>query len=213
MNYGMGSFYGKSLTPLQRKIETKLYNLKARYLTGFTLDIGCGNGEFLEMHKNSIGVDAHPLSISVCRSKGLNVIRGDCHKLMFKDGKFDSVHCNSVLSHCEYPFEVIKEIRRVLKPGGILYLADNDISTRKWSFYDDYTHKTALTTKSLLYMLNDNNFEIVKVSWIPYIPRFFGRIGHLPLPLFTSFTKICGVLKKRQVEIIARKTLDDEMKK
>lgn len=192
------------LTPMSMKCEQKLYQLKKRWLKGKTLDLGCGNGEFLELHENSIGIDAHPLAISNCKKKGLKVIQGDIHALAFKTGIFDSVHCNSVLDHCDHPDEVLKEICRVIKPNGTLYLTVNDISKRKWKFYDDYTHKFPFTKRSIIDLLEDSGFDIVKVGYIPYIPRFFARSGHLPLRLFRLFTRMCGKIFKRQVEIIAK---------
>jgi len=198
------SFFETQWSPMSKKCIRKLYELKRSYMKGRTLDIGCGNGEFLELHENSIGIDAHPLAISKCRQKELDVIQMDCHELSFKNDSFDSIHCNSVLDHCEHPHEVVKEMHRVLKPNGTLYLTVNDISTRKWRFYDDYTHKFPFTKNSIVDLLKDSGFDVVKIGYIPYIPRFFARSGHLPLRLFSLFTRICGKIFKRQVEIIAK---------
>lgn len=47
---------------------------------------------------------------------------GDAHHLPFRDASFDAVTCESLLEHVVEPTRVINEMRRVLKPGGKVYL-------------------------------------------------------------------------------------------
>lgn len=47
---------------------------------------------------------------------------GDAHHLPFREGVFDAVVCESLLEHVVEPTRVIAEMRRVLKPGGKIYL-------------------------------------------------------------------------------------------
>src|SRR3989338_2060834 len=84
------------------------------------LDIGCGGmpmGKQLAAYKKLfegkeyIVLDKHP--------KTPEVIKGDAHHLPFPDESFDAVICKSVLEHVENPFQVVSEIRRVLKSGGV----------------------------------------------------------------------------------------------
>lgn len=46
---------------------------------------------------------------------------GDGHRIPFSDNTFDSVICNAVLEHVHNPEQIVKEIFRVLKPGGRVY--------------------------------------------------------------------------------------------
>ena len=43
-------------------------------------------------------------------------------KLTYKDEMFDIVHCANALDHCVDPFKALKEMYRVCKPGGWIYL-------------------------------------------------------------------------------------------
>ncbi|KAK3703247.1 hypothetical protein LTR37_014587 [Vermiconidia calcicola] len=45
---------------------------------------------------------------------------GDAHKLSYEDNKFDMVHAHQVLQHVGDPVKVLTEMRRVVKPGGIV---------------------------------------------------------------------------------------------
>ncbi|MDH4197003.1 MAG: class I SAM-dependent methyltransferase [Candidatus Aminicenantes bacterium] len=52
---------------------------------------------------------------------GVRVV-GDAHGLPFGDGAFHGVICQAVLEHTRRPEAVVKEIGRVLKPGGLVYI-------------------------------------------------------------------------------------------
>lgn len=92
------------------------------------LDAGCGTGAILKQLGNrerNIGVDLAPEAISFCQERGLdNVRQGDICTLPFADASFDAVICSSVLYHqwVEVVARAIRELHRVLRPGGILLL-------------------------------------------------------------------------------------------
>lgn len=169
----------------------KLAERKKRFMTGRVLDIGCGTGDFLSIYGNGVGIDNSPVSVDVCRKKGLDAALMDCHDLKFEDNSFDSVHCNSVLDHCNDPFKVLSEIDRVLKKDGTLYLTVNDIGRRKWEWFEDYGHKFPFTRASIRRMLGDTGFRIERENWIPFSCRF-------------GMSYLLGQLRKRQLEIVAK---------
>lgn len=97
------------------------------------LDFGCGPGTIStglakpiapgELH----GVDMEESQIDLARlvaeAKGLdNAIFhvGDVTKLDFEDDFFDVAHCHNVLMHVPDTMAVLTEVKRVLKPGGII---------------------------------------------------------------------------------------------
>lgn len=103
------------------------------------LDVGCGVGHWgqllaniLPSQVNLIGVDREPLwvqkAIQRARQFGLNerfsYQEGDINKLNFSDNTFDLVTCQTVLIHMKNPQEALKEMLRVLKPGGLIFLAE-----------------------------------------------------------------------------------------
>lgn len=47
---------------------------------------------------------------------------GDAHYLPFRSSTFDLVLCQAVLEHCRKPWIVTKEVHRVCKPGGLVYV-------------------------------------------------------------------------------------------
>lgn len=103
------------------------------------LDVGCGPGSitlgFAETVSPGevVGVDFQPSQVSL--AQGLSVARGmkntrfevaDAYRLPFPDGSFDAVFANAVMWHLREPLRALTEVRRVLRPGGIVGIRDCD---------------------------------------------------------------------------------------
>ncbi|XHF98854.1 hypothetical protein AWENTII_002388 [Aspergillus wentii] len=97
------------------------------------LDIGCGPGTItvdLARHiptGHITGIeytdDPLPEARSLAASQGITNIDfavGDIHALEFEDDSFDVVHVHQVLQHIADPVHALREMRRVVKPGGIV---------------------------------------------------------------------------------------------
>ena len=95
------------------------------------LDVGCGGGllaeEFARLGFDVTGIDPAPESIATARahaaSSGLSIVYevGAGEHLPFAAGAFDQVACCDVLEHVDDVDRVIREIARVLRPGGLLF--------------------------------------------------------------------------------------------
>ncbi len=92
------------------------------------LDAGCGlsqwvNPEIRQRH-HVIGVDVQPDSIKACQEiyKGCDYRLADLYALEFKDDEFDAVVMREVIEHFRTPEKAVKEVYRVLKPGGVYVL-------------------------------------------------------------------------------------------
>lgn len=89
-------------------------------------DIGCGNGK--NMYRNDctmIGIDFCEEFVSLCQSKGKNVIQGNCLKIPLESNCYDFVLNIAVLHHLsskERRIEAINELIRITKPNGKLLI-------------------------------------------------------------------------------------------
>ena len=62
----------------------------------------------------------------------VQVLVGDAHDMPFGDDEFDLVHAHQVLQHVADPVQVLREARRVLRPGGLVSVRDSDYEGFRW---------------------------------------------------------------------------------
>jgi len=108
---------------------------------GVAVDLGCGTGTVLErmsMHaRERIGVDGSPRMLELARRRftapggqgedtHVSLRIGELEHLPLRDGEAHFACINLVLHHLSEPFTALKEIRRILQPGGLLLATDFD---------------------------------------------------------------------------------------
>lgn len=116
------------------------------------LDIGCASGWFIsEIAKaypipGYVGIDVYKDAILYAKElyPAISFRVVDAHKLPFKSNAFDVVICMNVLEHVVNPNKIMEEIKRVLKPGGIILIgmdSENAIFTVCWSIWKKFSGK------------------------------------------------------------------------
>ena len=94
------------------------------------LDLGCGRGGMVELFWREValaaGLDPDARSLAEHRALGLPVVGGRGENMPFAAESFDLVVCVWVLEHLRSPETVLREVRRVLRPGGhLVFLTPN----------------------------------------------------------------------------------------
>jgi methionine biosynthesis protein MetW len=95
---------------------------------GKVLDLACGEGTVSEILQ-TLGCDVTGLDISQkalekTKQRGVIAVWGDAEeKLPFKDQSFDAVFWGDNIEHLFLPEKALKEINRILKPGGSLVIS------------------------------------------------------------------------------------------
>ena len=127
------------------------------------LDVGCGQGEMLEAFKTAglevKGLDLAPSALD--REDSIEISQCDvtCETYPYGDGLFDAVFAKSVIEHVVDPTNMLAEMKRVLKPGGVLILLTPDFSKLHTVFYEDPTHVHPYVPKSVQALLMMNDFS------------------------------------------------------
>jgi ubiquinone/menaquinone biosynthesis C-methylase UbiE len=106
------------------------------------LDVGCGVGSIaLDIARRIapgriVGIDRDGGQLEVARVSAeersignAEFLEGAVDVLAFDDAAFDVVYANAVLQHVPEPVHVLKEMRRVLRPGGLAAVSDDDVDT------------------------------------------------------------------------------------
>jgi SAM-dependent methyltransferase len=94
------------------------------------LDLGCGRGGVVELFwrdvKLAAGLDPDQPSLAEYRAPGMPILRGVGERLPFGGESFDLVVSLWVLEHLKDPATVLREVTRVLRPGGhFVFLTPN----------------------------------------------------------------------------------------
>ncbi len=106
------------------------------------LDIGCGTGddvrrmaEIVGSTGRAVGLDSSEVMVAQARarSEGTNLpaefVQGSAYELPFENDSFDACRCERVLQHLDEPLAAIREMMRVVRPGGRVLLLDPDFGS------------------------------------------------------------------------------------
>jgi len=148
------------------------------------LEIGCSQGYLLEAVRNNArfeaeGIDYAEGPINYARSSGLKVNRSSLEDMRYAAELFDFIVALHVIEHVQNLNETFREIRRVLKPGGYVYIVLPCISHfkarlagRRWHYIGPPGHLWYFTTQSMRVFLEQRGFSVV-------MNNPFSNRGHL----------------------------------
>ena len=158
---------------------------------GRILDVGCSNGSFLAAMQSLgwqvQGVEINAHAAALARQAGLDVFSGTLEQAGYPPGTFEAVTLWDVLEHLHQPIESLREIRRILKPEGVLVLkVPNGASWearrfgRAWSGVDAPRHTCLFTPTTLHRALTCTGFTVLSqhnrigsYSFFPLSVRFW----------------------------------------
>ncbi len=197
--------------------------------TGLVLDVGCATGFLLdEARKQGWDVEGVELSTWAAdlaqRTFQLKVFRGILKDAAFSSYRFDAVILKDAIEHLTDPRETLIEIRRILKPQGILCINTPNIGSwisrlfkARWWGINEY-HLFYFTASSLRMMLDAAGFEVIKARphrraftlgyWAKRVAphhRFLGRLlARLASHPWLS-RRVMWVTAYDQIEVFARR--------
>lgn len=191
MKEGVANFYWSQLPGVER-----------------VLDLGCASGDLGRYKPAGVkiyGLDQNTKLLAQAKPYYEAVQTWDldsAHALPFPDAYFDAVIAKDILEHLQKPWLTVAEMRRVLRPGGlVLASVITERGRRTWS---DYTHVRGFTQRSLHQMFSDADFEVLTVRSMGNIP-LMSRLNLIRyVPLLLRFPPLDWIWKS-SYEIRARK--------
>lgn len=192
------------------KIEARKFNSFIRDHDS-VLDFGCGAGFTLKnlSCKKRLGVEINPAARKLALENGL-----ECYSTLAEvaDASADVVISNHALEHVLYPIQALSEIRRTLKPQGVLVLVLPIDDWRTHKRFDPadvdhhlYTWNPLLIGNCLVEAGFDPVSFQIRVFSHAWFPGFHLAYPRLPAPMFDAICHVYSVLaRRRQLIAVAR---------
>ena len=151
-NYLTSNYYLLTRTFLfiVKRLHRRVISDLGKKLGGTVLDVGCGNQPYRHFIKceRYVGID-----LDAGRKP---TVVADAQVLPFACDVVDSVLCAEVIEHVQEPEQVIKEIYRVLKPGGVLLLT----APMSWGLHYEPNDYWRFTPYGLHVLLERHGFTV-----------------------------------------------------
>lgn len=137
------------------------------------VDVGCGTGflsqAFVLIARKVIGVDSSEEMLNrarnnLDRAENFEARLGTAERLPLEDGEADIVVGNMILHHCPNPLSAIREMARILKPGGKLILTDLDRHQYDWLREDQKDIWLGFDRKDIKHRFEFAGFTAVEVK-------------------------------------------------
>jgi len=139
------------------------------------LDAGAGESVYKKLfsHCNYKAID---LAVGESRWNYANLdYVGSLHEMPIEDDVFDAVLCTQVLEHLEWPRESVKEMHRVLKPGGKLYMTVPMAHSEHQIPYDFFRYTSygleSICKHAGFHDIKINPFGGLWIRWAYELPR------------------------------------------
>lgn len=205
---------GKSKEPLHPKhfLNESPWFIKYLQKTNTVLDLGSGNGLYsiksAPFVKSITGIEFDPKNLKISKNlvqqkkiKNINFIFGDLEKpLDFSSNSFDCIIFLDVLEHLTDRDQILKEVKRVMKKNGLLFLLVPNSQT-SWkkklrkaglNSFSDPDHKVEFSEDEIRGLLKKHGFKILNLEYDTYDIAFRGLLdilGALSLNLYKKIHK------------------------
>ncbi len=144
---------------------------------GTMLDLGCGSGWFLAAMRDR-GWETYGVEINQAAAKlgqethGLQIFSGSLQEARFPSDFFDYIRSNHSFEHISCPNETLKEICRILKPGGKVLIGVPNVEglnarlfKQYWWYLGAPVHPFNYSVRTLSEMLAKHGFAIVAATY------------------------------------------------
>jgi SAM-dependent methyltransferase len=143
------------------------------------LDVGCGDGFHLDLLRRHgppgwrlLGVDTDERAVTAARARGLDVRRTTIEDADIPEGSVDLVLCIQTVEHVADPVALLRAIRRVLRPGGRVYLITDNTGSpdfrltrgRHWGGYHFPRHWNLFNTASMRRLAAVADLDVVRLG-------------------------------------------------
>lgn len=205
---------GKSKEPIHPKhfLSQKPWFTKHLNEDDLVLDVGCGNGQntikISRVANSVVGVDIDKKLLKIAKRSvdllGIKNIKFEIvnleEKLKYQNHSFDKIIFLDVLEHLNNRYLILKEIKRILKPEGLLFIGvpNSQTSWKKFqcsvgiNSFSDPDHKVEFSENEISSLLNLHSFKIINFGYGTYdtpLRGLFDIIGGFSLNAYKKLSQ------------------------
>jgi diguanylate cyclase (GGDEF)-like protein/PAS domain S-box-containing protein len=148
------------------------------------LEIGVGTGRFAAPLGVQVGVDPSAAMLEQARARGIRVVLGIAEQLPFTASSFDYALIVTTICFVDNPHAMLREARRVIKPGGCLVIAFIDRKSPLGQEYLAhqsenvfYRHATFFSSEEVGSLLRDSGFP--RQEWVQTLSMTLPDTGEI----------------------------------
>jgi SAM-dependent methyltransferase len=134
------------------------------------LDCGCGTGynlaSLLHPYGRAFGFDLTPGGLRHARAAGFPVARADMRRIPFPSARFDIVTSFDVLQYVQDDAAVMKEMARVLKPGGGLVVTAAALNVLRGGHAGTWPEVRRYTTGRMRAIVEDAGLQVRRLTYL-----------------------------------------------
>jgi 2-polyprenyl-3-methyl-5-hydroxy-6-metoxy-1,4-benzoquinol methylase len=152
------------------------------------LDVGCATGNLLQVAQehgwDSYGIEISSWAVERARQKGLTVYEKPLQECNLESSSFDVVTLYDVVEHFPNPKNELKEIWRILKPGGWLIIETPNIESISVKFLygpnsdlvQPHAHLVLFSKSTIRRILQTVGFRVTKMRTFPLTRTFYAYL-------------------------------------
>jgi SAM-dependent methyltransferase len=166
------ALYSRSLSTNSSRFYLEKWIQRAADSLGpgaMVLDAGSGKGIYSRLFDHVTYESADFCKVEKAYSEQTYVC--DLKDIPVEDARYDLVLCTQVLEHIPEPELVLRELHRVLKPGGFLWLSAPFFYEEHEKPYDFYRY----TQFGLEHLFSKAGFKVVEIEWLE---GYFGTLSY-----------------------------------
>ncbi len=153
--------------------QSRVGEIQKHQKSGKLLDVGCALGFFLSVvpneHFDIYGVEPCDISANIAKTKfGGRIFHGTLKEVNLPENSFDIVTMINVIEHVASPNELLKEVHKIMRVGGVLMIETPTLDSlwpkllkERWWNYREPEHHFFFSSQTMKKLLDANGFALI----------------------------------------------------